>query len=62
MDSADTHLTDLVIMDIRENEYNPHQLEYILGWISDDGTLIEDNHARVDLNNDFENYCTIKID
>jgi len=59
-DSIDTFLDDLVIMEIRKNRYNPHHLEYVLGWESDSGKLIEDVHADVNSNYDFEERCTIK--
>lgn len=56
-DSSDTHLTDLVIMDIKPYKYNPHQLEYILGWATDSGEILEEFHASVESNYEFEERC-----
>ena len=59
-DSCDTHLQDLIIMEIKVSQYNPHRLEYVLGWVSDSGKLIHDMHAQVDDNEDFIQFCTLK--
>lgn len=59
-DDGDTFFDDLKILKIERCNYNPHYLEYTLGWESDEGKWVEEIHAPVENNFDFKKYCTLK--